>query len=72
MNKPNPSMTIGSEAAGFKELFLEWEYAVAHAGTMLRAYGMQSRQFLEADQAATDIWHRLQEMQRSARKHGIA
>jgi hypothetical protein len=60
------------QAAKFKELFQDWERAVAHAGTMLRAYGMESRQFSEADQAATAIWRQLRELRRMAGKHWTA
>lgn len=58
------------QAAKFKQLFQDYEEAVSHAGTMLRAYGMESRQFHEAENAATLVWTQLKEMLLGIEKEG--
>ena len=65
MNWYEPAMVQPSnreKAAKFKKLYEEYEQAVTAAGTMLRAYGMDSKQFRDADQAACLLWVELQKM----------
>jgi len=50
----------------FRELFQEYERAVSHAGTMLRAYGMDSTQFLDANKIAGLLWLQLQELRNAS------
>lgn len=59
-------MTTPEQAAKFKELFQDYEQAVSHAGTMLRAYGLESRQFFEAHKAAALLLLELQKLRGSS------
>ena len=55
-------MTSPEQTVKFKELYQDYEQAVSLAGTMLRAYGMVSRQFLDADKAAALLSLQLSDM----------
>lgn len=58
--------TTAELAAKFKELFQEYEQAVSLAGTMLRAYGMDSPQFHDANKTAGLLWLQLQELRNTS------
>jgi len=52
-------MVTIEQAVEFKRLFQEYENAIARAGTMLRAYGIESEHFSDADGAAALLWRQL-------------
>lgn len=50
------------EGAELQELYQEHAKASAHAGEVLRQYGMESPQFSEADANTGKIWRRIREL----------
>jgi hypothetical protein len=60
------SATIPEE---YKRLYLEFEAALANAAKVLRAKGIDSEEFRQADAAAGAQWLRLRELQDIVGKH---
>jgi hypothetical protein len=50
------------EGAELQRLYAEYEVAVVRAGSVLRAKGMGSPEFLEADSATGALWRRIREI----------
>lgn len=62
----------GEKAAEYKRLYLEYGAAMARATAVLKAKGMDSQEFAEADAAAGTLWARLRELQGMGGKHWMA
>lgn len=54
------------EGEEYKRVYAEYEKATIYGGEVLRRYGMESREFREADARTTDLWRRLRELQGEA------
>jgi hypothetical protein len=65
-------LLTGEKAAEYKRLYLEYGAAMARATAVLKAKGMDSDEFRQADAAAGDLWVRLRELQGMAGKHWMA
>jgi hypothetical protein len=57
------------DAKEFQRLYGEFTAAQAKAVAVLRAKGMESTEFLEADRAASEIWVKLRRLQGKEGQH---
>jgi hypothetical protein len=62
-------LLVGEQAEEYKRLYAEYAAAMVNAAAVLRAKGMDSDDFREADAAAGKLWVRLRELQGMAGKH---
>jgi hypothetical protein len=62
----------GEEAAEFQRLYAEYAAAMVNALAILRAKGMSSEEFRQADAAAGALRARIRELQGTAGKHWMA
>jgi len=62
-------MSLPEDAEEFQRLYGEFTAANAKALAILKARGMDSAEFAEADRAASDIWVKLRRLQGKEGKH---
>jgi hypothetical protein len=64
-----PRVMSPEDAKEFQRLYGEFKTANAKALAILKAKGMQSTEFAEADRAASEIWVKLRRLQGKEGKH---
>jgi hypothetical protein len=64
-----PRVMSPEDAEEFQRLYGQFAAANAKALDILKAKGMQSAEFAEADQAASEIWVKLRRLQGKEGKH---
>jgi hypothetical protein len=62
------AVLTGEQAEEYKRTYADYTAAMVRATEALKAYGMESREFSEADSAAGKLWGRLRQLQGLAGK----